>query len=676
MLFDRKKHNGLDFNKIYKEGIGAIEKIPIIKERKKTKFFFRIIKNITYLLIILFVIAGIIISLTFFKVKKIYSEIIAGKNNLTLAVSLVSAQDFKNSIDYSSLAQENFTKTFVYYKELKNDYYIIYNLPFLKKQFDNIEYIISAANLLSKALNRGSNFAYELKNLSEGNKGLAYSELSQSEKEKILKKIYFSSPELVGIKSNLELALLNLNQINYNGALIFFSDRIDELKNNINIGVNSLDKAIPLSQILPSVSGYPKKAVYLVLFENSDELRPTGGFLGNYGILEVNNGDIISFNTHDTYHMDMPVKDKLNIEPPLPLQKYMGLKKWYLRDSNWSPDWALSAKNIETFYKKENDLLIGKNKINNYNGKFDGIIAITPKFITSLINITGPISIEGKTYDKNNFTELLEYRVEKEYAKLGISSWNRKDVIGDIAKEIKIKLLDLPSTRWIEIIKTFDENILKKNILIYFNNNDMQSLGQELGWTGEVKKTEGDYLFVVDANMASLKTDSVMTRGIDYKIIQSKDKLTAKLYLNYAHNGGVDWRTSTYQSYTRVYVPDGAKLIKSEGFASNEYFTGKESGKTYFAGLVSIKPGQIGRIYLEYSLPKNINNFINKGNYSLYLQKQPGNEISELNIDLSFNNNIKSYNPSGFSSEKRGNKIKWKTDLSTDRVFQVNLENN
>jgi len=416
----------------------------------------------------------------------------------------------------------------------------------------------------------------------------------------------------------------------------------------------------------------------LVLLQNNDELRPTGGFLGTYGILEIKDGDISRFDTHDIYHLDMPVKDKINVIPPEPLKKYLEADRWFMRDSNWSPDWPTAASEIKRFYKKEDRLLPPENQINNFSGEFSGIVAITPKFVTDLLAIAGPVFVSGEEYNKDNFQRLLQYKVEADYIQLGIPSWQRKEVIGELVKELKIKLFDLPFSSWRQILARFEENILEKDILIYLKDELAQKLVKDLGGAGEVKEIDGDYLMAVDANLAALKTDAVINRNISYELEQRAGGLLAKLKISYAHNGGFDWRTTRYRTYTRVYIPAGAKLtrvkINNEDKNVDEVDIASKFNKTVFGAFVSIEPGKIGSLYFEYKLPVNLEKLVENGNYSLYVQKQPGNNVENLAVDLKFKNKVKSYNPVGFSAERESDEgIRWETDLRTDKAFEVNF---
>jgi len=162
---------------------------------------------------------------------------------------------------------------------------------------------------------------------------------------------------------------------------------------------------------------------------------------------------------------------------------------------------------------------------------------------------------------------------------------------------------------------------------------------------------------------------------MEYSLDQGVNGLFAKLKINYVHRGSFDWKTTRYRSYTRIYVPKGSQLIKSWGGSDEPVVTYDEGDKTVFAGFISIEPGKINNIYLEYKLPDRIKmKAIAQKKYSLYVQKQPGLKIEELKVNLNFDNVIKSYKPVGFFVDnEKDNKITWTADLDTDREFNINF---
>lgn len=673
-MFKLSKSKHPNFAKIYREVDYLIGGIPIIKKRRRMRRLMKMLKYFSLFILAVFFLAIVFSLSQFGKINKIYSEAQKGKSNLEFGLLAVKEENFTRGKAFAVAGSENFSAALNKNREIKENFFIA-NFSPLRKQFGDIEYLLSSGEILGRALSRGAGLGEEINGLLGGDKKVGFSELTIEEKRKVLQKIYESTPELVGIKAELDLALLNLSQIDYNGVLLPLAGKIRDLEENLGEASKFLSQAVPLTEVLPVIAGYPEQSSFLVLLQNSDELRPTGGFLGTYGLLEIKDSEIQRFETHDIYHMDMPVKDKVNIEPPEPIKKYL-VPKWYIRDANWSPDWPTSARQIEWFYKKEDSLLSGKDQINNFKGEFTGLIGITPKFITDLLTLTGPITMEGVEYNKDNFTELLEYRVEKGYVQLGIPSWQRKEVIGDIAREIKVKLFKLPTSELINIVKIINKNILEKNIFVYLKDEGLQNIVEAQGFGGEVKMSAGDFIMVVDANMGALKTDRVINKSLDYRVNETGDGLIAKVRVNYSHNGKIDWRTSKYQTYTRIYVPAGSRLISAQVNGDDVLELGRvdikeELSKISFGTFMAVEPGEIGSLYFEYKLPSGI---INDGLYELYLQKQGGVSYKALRVDLSFINKVKSYNPSGFFSRKvGGQEVIWEGDLKTDRTFEVNF---
>lgn len=663
-MFNSSKSKHINFKDLEQAADNLIGLIPPVKQRRRLNLWHKILKYSAILAVFLFLLLLILLSANIFTLKQIYDQARLGENNLEQAVIFAKQNNFSQAAGLARLAENNFNSSVGGLERLKDNFFIS-KLPLISGQLNNGFSLLISAKFLSQAVYGGASFGQDLEALWASDKKVSFSQLSPEIKRHILKKIFESAPELNGIKANLALAYINLEQVNASGILFALKNKIGQVKKQINEAGFVLEKAVPLSQMIPALAGYPARADYLVVLQNNDELRPTGGFLGTYGILKIKDGDILSFDTHDIYHLDMPVQDKINIEPPPPIKKYLN-KKWYLRDANWPPDWPAAAKNINKFYQAESVLNPEAEKIS----RFSGVLAITPKLITDFLKITGPITVEGQAYDQNNFQDLLEYRVEKGYVLLGVSAWQRKEVIGEIAKKLKIKIFDLPPSKWSEAVTAAINNLSEKNLLFYLTDSQLEGIAVQNGWGGEIKNYHSDYLMVVDANLAALKTDAVMSRSLNYKVTEKINRgLFSKLTINYAHNGRPDWKTSVYKSYTRVYAPLGSQLIGISGYRAEEVDTGDEAGKTWFGFYLTVEPGKIKNIMLEYKLPPSV---MLNNNYGLYVQKQPGKELADFTVDLSFQNSIKSYSPASLSMQRvESNRVRWEGDLDIDRNFEI-----
>jgi hypothetical protein len=667
-LFQKK-----DIKRVEKKVDDFLGSLPPIKKRRLTRNIIKSMKIFIVFLVIVIVFLVLFIGYNYIIFKDIYGEALEGKKYLESSVYSVKEQDFVSAQDSSKKAQVSFEKIKQELNYIRNKYYLS-NLSGIDSQLNDLDYLVVTGEIISRSIYQGSKMGSELNAIINSKPDFSFSKFSEEEKKRMLQFLFESGPEFYGIKANIDLAILNLNRFNGNGFLSLINGKVDKLKEQLNYGSLLLSKVVPLTEILPYVAGYPGQSNFLIVFQNSDELRPTGGFIGTYGVMENKNGEIVNFDTHDVYHMDMPIRDKLDIKPPAPIKEHM-VDKWYMRDSNWSPDWPTSAQNIEWFYNQEYNLLPPKDKVNQFGGDFHGVIGITPKFVTGLLDIIGPIIVEGEEYNSENFHKLLQRRVEQKYVELGVSDWERKDVIGDILKILKTKFFDLPANRWGETLSIIENSFIGKDILLYFNDERLQDYIKFLNWNGEIVESDSDYLMVVDANLGSFKTDAVVKKKIEYKLEHNDKNLFSILNLNYAHQGGFDWRTTRYRSYTRVYVPEGTKFVKIDGDYQGEVDIGKELGKTYFGFFISVEPGNIGSVSIKYILPNIIYDDMKKYNkYSIYIQKQPGSKVEELLVDLNTINKVKSYKPVGFSVENNKNKeIIWKTDLKADRIFQINF---
>lgn len=593
-------------------------------------------KNIIYLVIktvSLLLVGAVILFLFFFlptlnRFRSLYSSEISAKNAINQAVTAVKNKDFVEASEKAQAAQKHFSQA-------SEDLKIISEKPWMKNffiyrnQVDDLSYLTKTGEILSRSLVNSTVLAVRFQELISSSPTGDLSNLSVEQKTEFFKLTQESIPELNGVKADITLATLNLEKIHQIGILLPVFSQIKDLEKMLIEANSVLESVIPIAELSVYFVGSPEQNNFLILLQNNDELRPSGGFLGTYGILTVENGDIKNFFSEDIYHLDMPVKDTLDIIPPAPIRDYIKTNRWFLRDANWSPDWPTSARQITETYNRE---VILDNKVPQI---FDGVIAINPGLAADLIDLVGPIKVNSVVYKGDNFQELLQYEVEVSYVKQQISSWDRKEIINDIFDELKKKLSALSYKDYPKILAVINNNLAEKNIQIYLNNPTGQEMINSLGWAGDVKNTNSDYLMVVDANLGGFKSDAVVTKNWHYKIIQESDNLKAKLSLKYQHNGTYDWRTTKYRSYTRVLAPIGSTFIGIRGAESKvDVYDDKSLNKTVFGFFLTVEPQKSTEIILEYRLPNLVYDQHKAGAYELYFQKQSGSRIESTFVSL------------------------------------------
>ncbi|MEA2006923.1 MAG: DUF4012 domain-containing protein [Patescibacteria group bacterium] len=360
-------------------------------------------------------------------------------------------------------------------------------------------------------------------------------------------------------------------------------------------------------EIIPLIAGEEEKT-FLILFQNNHELRPGGGFIGTFGILKVKNNSVTFVDTHDTTVFDNVVET--GIEPPFPMSKTLTIKDWELRDSNWSADFPTNAKKADFFYHLQG----GQEEL-------DGVIAVSTEILSSFLEVTGPITIERYEgeYNSENAISKLQFQVEQGYLEQDIDIDKRKYIIKDMAREILKKAQEMSISKKKKLVEKIEQHLNEKDVMIFFENQELQDQISYLNWSGEVKNTEKDYLMIVDANLAAYKSDQVMRRSFKYYVDFNRERPRAKLAITYSHKGSVrDWQITDYQTYLRVFVSENSWLVDSRELSDVKF--GKENGKKYFGSLIRVPLGKSKTVEFIYDLPENFT----EDDYGLLIQKQSG----------------------------------------------------
>ncbi|MCR4311925.1 MAG: DUF4012 domain-containing protein, partial [Candidatus Uhrbacteria bacterium] len=506
----------------------------------------------------------------------------------------------------------------------------------------------------------------------------SFASLPAETKTKIFRQLASSLPELRQMQTKLGLAQDDLAAFHdleiadaFGGIIAPFEEALDDLKKGIDI-------LVPFAAIVPEFAGLEGDRQFLMMFLNDTELRPTGGFLGTYGLMVVRDGDITSMSTGDTYHIDREVQGQADyyVASPDPINTYLEQPVWYFRDATWSPDFEEGAQTAVQLMRQEIA----------YSGQpvpeIHGVIGITTDFLANLLYILGPITIEDQTFTGGNVAEALEWEVEIDFELDGIPRDQRKELVGVLANEVMDRMLSLPVSSWQTLFDLLTFSFTHKDMAFQSYDDGTQAALNDAGWSGTLDAGAIDTLMVVDANMAALKTDTVVDRTFDYAIVKTSKGFEATVDINYDHYGGFDWKTSRYRTYTRVFVPLGSRLLSSSGSMANDLIRNPsgaegevtqldELGLTSFGAFISIEPGENRTLSFTYLLPPAVSLAIEQGSYTLNVEKQMGARDHELNLDLDFGKDVRTATPGEDESDYGDDAYEQSVTLETDLEFIV-----
>lgn len=618
-------------------------------------------------LLILFVLSG---TFTAVQAKRLYKAAQGAKAEFDLASQSADQQKFEETATHLDKGSSYLVEA----QAASRGLFLIKWLPVIRTQFKVVDTLIAVGINVATAGQDILPIASRVEK-TLGDDNVTVDAISTEERRTLLEAISQSPEQLNSAQAELESALTQLEQLPKSGVLGPLGDIVTLLQTQLPNFKTAVTKGIPFLKVAPTILGYPDEQTYLFLLQNNTELRPTGGFIGTYGILRLHDGDIAEFKTDNIYNLDNPVKKELYITPPEPFNRFLGSTQWFMRDSNWNPDFPISAQKAEEFYHLEHGPV----------QKIDGVIAVTPVVIHDLLAVTGPITIDGTEYTADNLTETLQYEVEVGFKQDNISDAGRKEVIGKLAGEIMDRILRLPKSQWPQLVEMLLHDLEEKHIMIYSKDDDVQTLVRDIGWDGAIHQTADDFLMVVDSNLAALKTDRVMTKHLEYNVYPEGDDLVAELTLRYQNDGEFNFFTTRYRTYTRIYVPAGSELISSSGFLTNDRYLGgqpaepvvsldDEVHKTVIAGFISVEPKTEEVITLKYRLPNDVTERLSTLGYNLYIQKQAGTDNVDMTANIQTPRSIQSLSVLDGLEKVDHNKAHLVSPLSTDLVVELIYE--
>lgn len=650
------------------------------------------VKGAVIALLVLLLVAGLAILPFWLMSVRVYAHADAGRTELTNAQAAAGRLEFAKALIHTGAAEDSFLAA-----RAELDRFMPFaDVPLLGPHIVAADRLLASGTVAISALQDvmavGQDILDVLHN-TEGLSGLlsdtipdpttAFTDLSKYQKGLILEVFADSAPRISAALNKVDGALISLDAVIADVSVaVAFRDSLHPIREKLVMLQEGLELLLPATEILPTLLGHPEPKTYLVFFQNNTELRPTGGFLGVVGLMSVEDAELENAVTSDVYAFDGPSEAVERPEPPAPIRKYIGIDQWYLRDANWSPDFVESAALMEEFFIDEATISLGGAAA---VPEIDGVIAITPKVASDVLWLTGPITVEGIEFTGENLVDELEYQVEKGFVHEGISLDQRKDIVGALMGEMisRVSSFSLEDLKF--LAQGVLENLREGHMLLSMNDAKLQRVVLENDWGGKLRDVRGDYISVIDANLASLKSDPAVLRTIDYAIEPELDGgYTGKVTVTYIHQGSFDWKTTRYRTYTRLYVPEGTELIRVEGAMENDKLkdparrpgvpdTYDELGRRAFGAFISTEPGETRSLTFEFSLAPSVVDLIDLGTYALYVEKQPGTIEHGLTLDLNFGKTLTGAEPPELHNEFGDTRYRAAEGLRTDREYKVNF---
>ncbi|MDI6817647.1 MAG: DUF4012 domain-containing protein, partial [Actinomycetota bacterium] len=455
--------------------------------------------------------------------------------------------------------------------------------------------------------------------------------------------------------------------------------QIENAKNELGKELPALktlvSKAKVTFDVLPSVMGGEGKRRYFLAIQNNAELRATGGLIGNYGILTVDNGAIKLDEFDEILAIENPGKP---IEAPKDFvarySRFEGARIW--SNTNMSPDFPTVSRVMLKLFESARE------------EKLDGVISIDPVGLSYLLDAIGPITLAdvGVTIDADNAVEWTLVKAYKDFPERD----TRKDFLADISQAVWGRITTGQVADKSKLIEQFGLALSEKHMALYSTNEKEQKLAESLGYAGELIPTTNDYLQVVMQNHGANKVDVYMYEDIRHAIALRPDgsglaTLSIKISNKTPVSGLPTYVTGENpigakgglsNTWLSIYVPKGAQLLNAElDGKSSVIEINREKDKTVFSRYVMVPPGANKTVELSYELPYVLV-FDKSGiRYTFDWQAQPVINKPTITSSVALPNGfVIDKLPNGFT--RKGHNATHTGTLAKDKSFNFRLVDN
>ena len=455
-----------------------------------------------------------------------------------------------------------------------------------------------------------------------------------------------------------------------------------------------LDEAISATNFLHSFLGYDAAKTYLLLGQNQNEIRASGGFIGIGVEATLDRGELTELVYHDSTTVDKePLTD--NPVPPEGLYWYLWMGNLLFRDANWNPHFPSAAGEVRDIYRRGQGVTV------------DGIITSTKLLAFDMVEMFGDVTVPELDEPLNRLSaeEYSEsddaYRCLPRHTSLRPKRCFDEDLFFSIKDRLTSGVGASTRGNLVELVK---EHLDMKNMMIHVFPPVDDSFLWERGWNGAVPLVDHDYLMVVDSSLPG-HSAATTQRSWEYSVSLHPNKpVEAHLRIRYENTEQPKdavclqfaWaQYHCYWNYFRVFIsplsqdvrmapvplhegslkliwgypdPDSAVIVPNAN-------TGP-SRMTELGGFIPVEPGSVVTIPIEYRLPPEAIRETAEGvfEYRLLVQKQPGMDRDLVSLAVELPDGAKILNTTPSYNSSIGNWYLFDFPLRADTTVVVSFK--
>jgi hypothetical protein len=238
---------------------------------------------------------------------------------------------------------------------------------------------------------------------------------------------------------------------------------------------------------------------FFLFLQNTDELRPTGGFMGSVIELTIQDGRA-AWQLHDVYDIDGQFLG--SVPAPAGVHEYLSSGKgWHLPDANWSLDFPTSADQIRFFLEQSGF------------GPVDGVGVVNMSVGRDALEVLGPVRLNDYqvTVTAENLGETLRSRRQEFFP----GSRQKVHLLQQFVEQTSLLLAQASPQQWQELVNRARRYPGQKSLQFTFRQPELQSLVDRYRVAGRFNEQHAPhFLALIEANVGINKVNDSVQRGV------------------------------------------------------------------------------------------------------------------------------------------------------------------
>jgi Protein of unknown function (DUF4012) len=382
-------------------------------------------------------------------------------------------------------------------------------------------------------------------------------------------------------------------------------------------------------RVAPSLLGVDRPERFLVELMDRGEMRSTGGYIGDVGVLTIQSGRMQPFSLDDVYAFDRPYDQRADWPGAPPAYSWWPFPGFALRDSNLSPDFPTTAQ-------------MGMRLLAAEGGpQVQGAVALNVVAIARVLAVVGPVTVPEyhQTVTAQNLEDVIRSYTENPAVRFSPSHERFTTLLG---QAFEAKLHGLPAGQLMAIARSLLTSLRTKDLQVYLSDKAAEALLSQQGLDATIAHGPGDGLTIVDANLTINKANIFTTATYaDTVTLDASGTATHHLTITYRLDSSTNpglryylYGSDFYLTYLRVYAPPNARLEHVDGFnrGEEEINASDEPGRQMWGGLFVVWDSIPYSLHFVWSVPHVATQETSSHwRYALDIQHQSG---SNQQLDL------------------------------------------